>query len=257
MDQFCNVQLNSQSALYTYLIHIDFLKLLALSNLPSPVDPFRSVYLHSTVVQMALDARLNELVHNTDSLVVLPDRRRIKCLYTMHEMPFNFEVVSQYLSCTKYRRACVDHLLEEHRDYIVDVSKSSKHPNQLFCELTWRYINKDIDHLVCHLKGRKFQNALIRYNQCKAAGEDFIATSGKYKHPSCFIETSARQSVKTKQRTFRGASGDILLHVRLHKCGYHDFVGSNAFLIQMLMQTLGTKEIAQNRTAFKMGGHVT
>ncbi|KAF7232304.1 hypothetical protein EG68_11353 [Paragonimus skrjabini miyazakii] len=140
---------------------------------------------------MAMDARLNELVHNTDSLVVLPDRRRIKCLYTMHEMPFNFEVVSQCLSCTKYRRACVDQLLEEHKDYIVDVSKSSKHPNQLFCELTWRYINKDVDHLLCHLKGRNFRNALMRYNQCKAAGEDFIATSSKYKHPSFFNETSA------------------------------------------------------------------
>ncbi|KAF5394748.1 hypothetical protein PHET_10372 [Paragonimus heterotremus] len=177
MDHPCNVQHNSQSATYIYLIRIDFLKLLAFSNQPW--------------FTIAMDARLDELVHNTNSLVVLPDRRRIKCLYTMHEMPFNFEVVSQYLSCTKYGRACVDQLLEEHKDYIVDVSKSSEHPNQLFCELTWRYINKDVDHLICHLKGRKFQNALIRYNQCKAAGEDFIATSGKYKHPSYFNETSA------------------------------------------------------------------
>ncbi|KAF8564382.1 hypothetical protein P879_07417 [Paragonimus westermani] len=143
---------------------------------------------------MAMDARLDELVNSTVSLVVLPDRRRIKCLYTMHEMPFNFEVVSQYLSCTKYKRACVDQLLEEHKDYIVDVSKSSKHPNQLFCKLTWRYLNKEMDHLIRHLKGRKFQSALTKYNQCKATGEDFITTSGKYKHPSYFNEASARDA---------------------------------------------------------------
>ncbi|TPP67274.1 hypothetical protein FGIG_01422 [Fasciola gigantica] len=146
-----------------------------------------------------MDTRLDKLVQDSESLVILPDRRKIKCLYTMHEMPYNYDVVSQYLSGSKYKTACVERLLEEHKDYIIDVSASSQHRNQLFCKITWRYINKNIDNLLRHLKGRRFQKGLISYQQCKENGEEFLPKSGMYKKSNFFRESpSARTDLENQ-----------------------------------------------------------
>ncbi|KER27754.1 hypothetical protein T265_05244 [Opisthorchis viverrini] len=48
----------------------------------------------------------------------------IKCLYTGHEMPFDYDVISRYLCGVKFRRACANKLLENHKDYIVDCKES-------------------------------------------------------------------------------------------------------------------------------------
>ncbi|CAL8085425.1 unnamed protein product [Calicophoron daubneyi] len=142
-----------------------------------------------------MDPRLEELLKNNSSLIVIPEKQRIRCIYTMHEMPYDFELVSHHISCPKYKRAYVKHLLEEHSDYIVDVSSSIEHRNQLFCKLTWRYINKDPDHLLRHLHGRRFQKALIRYNQCKETGGVFVPNTGKFKNSSYFKDRCANESV--------------------------------------------------------------
>ncbi|TGZ46268.1 hypothetical protein CRM22_011113 [Opisthorchis felineus] len=152
-----------------------------------------------------MDSRLEELLQSSESLVILPDRNRIKCLYTGHEMPFDYDVISRYLSGVKFRRACANKLLENHKDYIVDVSSSKAHLNQLFCKLTWRYINKDVDHLIRHFRGRKFQQALGKYLQCKESGNEFAPTSGKYKNASYFKESNRILNSSSQRSTINGS----------------------------------------------------
>merc|ERR1711862_280776 len=112
------------------------------------------------------------------SLVDVPETKRIKCLYTSHEMPYNAGVVKAYLSCSKFKRACVERLFDN--EYLVDVSSQPKHLNQVFCKLTWRYINKDADHIRKHMNGKQFQRALAAYKEAKSNNEEFVPFSGKY-----------------------------------------------------------------------------
>ncbi|CAH8498308.1 unnamed protein product [Dicrocoelium dendriticum] len=148
-----------------------------------------------------MDSRLEELIYSTESLAILPDKKRVKCLYTMHEMPYNFEIISQYLTCNKYRRAQANRLIEDHSEYIVDAGG-----NRLFCKLTWRYINRDPDQLLLHFKGRRFQQALLRYNKCKESGEEYVPVSGKFKCASYFKESCTYRESDCPDEATSGAA---------------------------------------------------
>uniref|UniRef100_A0A6F9DTY3 Superoxide dismutase [Mn], mitochondrial-like n=1 Tax=Phallusia mammillata TaxID=59560 RepID=A0A6F9DTY3_9ASCI len=109
----------------------------------------------------------------------ITENKRIRCSLTSHEMPCIETAVRQHLNGKKYKRLAKD--ISKPFDYKVFEphivpSIKKNHEHQLFCTLTLRHVNKIPAHVNCHVQGRRFLKAKLRWEACQKTGEKFIPT---------------------------------------------------------------------------------
>ncbi|XP_077986254.1 surfeit locus protein 2-like [Glandiceps talaboti] len=107
-------------------------------------------------------------------LEILPDKNKIKCSLTGHEMPCKLEILQKHTQGKKYLRLHKDKEFnyDRFKPHLLPSNKKG-HLNQLFCMLTLRHINKQPSHVERHLHGKRYKKALARYEECQKTGETF------------------------------------------------------------------------------------
>ncbi|CAL1535800.1 unnamed protein product [Lymnaea stagnalis] len=122
---------------------------------------------------------VNKLLESHSSLIYIPDKNKIRCALTKHEMPATIEAVRTYVDGKKYKKARSEQTYnyDQHKPHIVPSSKK-KHTHELFCTLTLRHIGKAPQDVERHINGKRFKRALARWTKCKETGEKFTPRSG-------------------------------------------------------------------------------
>lgn len=112
----------------------------------------------------------------------LTDGKKIKCTLNGHEFPCNLSEIHKFTEGKKYEKlsAAADFNYSQYEPHIVP---SSKQPNQLFCKLTLRHINKQPHHVLRHVNGKRFKKALLKYEECVKQGIEFTPARLRQKKP--------------------------------------------------------------------------
>ncbi|CAF0917568.1 unnamed protein product [Adineta ricciae] len=122
-------------------------------------------------IDMNSSMTVDSLLNTYPSLKRLPDKDRIKCSWTQHEMPARVDAIEKYIQGKKYQQILKKKFdydtLEKFKDFI-EPSTKKNHERQLFCKLTSRHLNKDPHHIMKHVEGKKFKRA---YAQCRMSSE--------------------------------------------------------------------------------------
>ncbi|XP_028918590.1 surfeit locus protein 2 isoform X2 [Ornithorhynchus anatinus] len=111
----------------------------------------------------------------------------VKCRLSGHEFPCRLAELQAYTSGHKYRRltAAVDPGTFHYQQFHPHIVPSNKNTHQLFCKLTLRHINKLPEHVLRHVRGRRYQRALQRYEECQKQGVEFV--------PACLLQKKRRR----------------------------------------------------------------
>ncbi|CAF1641347.1 unnamed protein product [Didymodactylos carnosus] len=115
------------------------------------------------VDSVTVPADIELLLRSYPSLQYVPDKNRVKCTWTEHEMPARLSSIENYVKGKKYQQFLKKKL---DNDYLgkykmfLEPSHKKDHERQLFCKLTWRHLNKEPHHILRHLQGKRFQRAL-------------------------------------------------------------------------------------------------
>ncbi|XP_056147069.1 surfeit locus protein 2 isoform X1 [Lampris incognitus] len=114
----------------------------------------------------------------------LTEDRKIKCTVNGHEFPCNLAELQNYTRGKKYQqmRASSEFCYSQYQPHIV---ASSKQPNQLFCKLTLRHINRQPAHVLKHVNGKRFKNALNKYDECVRQGIKYVPARLQQKSRKC------------------------------------------------------------------------
>ncbi|XP_029941186.1 surfeit locus protein 2 [Salarias fasciatus] len=112
----------------------------------------------------------------------LTDGKKIKCTLNGHEFPCNLSELQKFIQGKKYEKlsAAAEFNYSQYEPHIVP---STKQPNQLFCKLTLRHLNKQPHHVLRHVNGKRFKKALARYEECVKQGVNFVPARLKQKKP--------------------------------------------------------------------------
>lgn len=121
----------------------------------------------------------------------LTDGKKIKCTLNGHEFPCNLSELQKFTEGKKYEKlsAAADFNYSQYEPHIVP---SSKQPNQLFCKLTLRHINKQPHHVLRHVNGKRFKKALSKYEECVKQGIEFTPARLRQKKPQNTGEDAGR-----------------------------------------------------------------
>lgn len=126
---------------------------------------------------------IQHILSKNTNLKYLPDKKKIHCTLSGHEMSCDEKIINIYLNGKKYRRLkdLKDNCdFAKYKEHLVD-SKKKFHKHQLFCLLTLKHINKEASHIEKHVNGCKFQKALKRWEECKRTGIKYVPISRKQK----------------------------------------------------------------------------
>ncbi|XP_053196159.1 surfeit locus protein 2 [Scomber japonicus] len=112
----------------------------------------------------------------------LTDGKKIKCTLNGHEFPCNLSELQNFTKGKKYEKlsATAEFNYSQYEPHVVP---SSKQPNQLFCKLTLRHLNRQPHHVLRHVNGKRFKKALTKYEDCVKQGIDFVPARLKQKRP--------------------------------------------------------------------------
>ncbi|XP_038600469.1 surfeit locus protein 2 [Tachyglossus aculeatus] len=115
-----------------------------------------------------------------------PARGKVRCLLSGHEMPCRLADLQTYTGGAKYRRlaggAPPAFCYTQFQPHIVPDHHNT---HQLFCKLTLRRINKLPEHVLRHVRGRRYRRALQRYEECQKQGVKFV--------PACLLQKKRRR----------------------------------------------------------------
>eukprot|EP00066_Takifugu_rubripes_P003141 XP_003965517.1 PREDICTED: surfeit locus protein 2 [Takifugu rubripes] len=130
----------------------------------------------------------------------LTDGKKIKCTLNGHEFPCNLQELEKFTQGKKYEKlsAAADFNYRQYEPHIV---ASTKQPNQLFCKLTLRHLNRQPHHVLRHINGKRFKKALSKYEDCVQKGIEFIPARLMQKRPK-----DAREEV-SRGRTSKQGNG--------------------------------------------------
>ncbi|XP_077594137.1 surfeit locus protein 2 [Stigmatopora nigra] len=103
----------------------------------------------------------------------LTDTKRIKCTLNEHEFPCNLETLQNFTKGKKYKKLSSQTEFN-YSQYEPHIIPSTKQPNQLFCKLTLRHINRKPHHVLKHVDGKRYKKALTQYDECKKQGIKFV-----------------------------------------------------------------------------------
>jgi len=127
---------------------------------------------------------VDSLLNNYPSLKRVPDKDRIKCSWTQHEMPARVDVIEKYVQGKKYQQLLKkkfdNNSLEKFKEFLESSTKKN-HEKQLFCKLTWRHLNKEPHHIMKHIEGKRFQRAYVNWQECQANGTEYVPIGRKKK----------------------------------------------------------------------------
>lgn len=141
----------------------------------------------------ALPADLRAFLLNHPFLQ-LTDDKKIKCTLNGHEFPCNLAEIEKFTKGKKYQKlsSVAEFNYSQYEPHIVP---STKQPNQLFCKLTLRHLNRQPHHVLRHVNGKRFNKALSKYKECVQQGIEFIPARLKQKKPN-----SGGEEGKSKHR---------------------------------------------------------
>ncbi|CAF1097165.1 unnamed protein product [Adineta ricciae] len=135
-------------------------------------------------IDMNSSMTVDSLLNTYPSLKRLPDKDRIKCSWTQHEMPARVDAIEKYIQGKKYQQILKKKFdydtLEKFKDFI-EPSTKKNHERQLFCKLTSRHLNKDPHHIMKHVEGKKFKRAYAQWQECQANGTEFVSVGRRKK----------------------------------------------------------------------------
>ncbi|XP_071371759.1 surfeit locus protein 2 [Centroberyx affinis] len=128
-----------------------------------------------------LPADLKAFLLNHPSLQ-LTDDKKIRCTLNGHEFPCSLAELQSFIKGKKYQKltAASDFSYSQYEPHIVP---STKQPNQLFCKLTLRHLNRQPHHVLRHVSGKRFKKALSKYEECVRQGVEFVPARLKQKRP--------------------------------------------------------------------------
>ncbi|XP_042334952.1 surfeit locus protein 2 isoform X2 [Sceloporus undulatus] len=146
---------------------------------------------------------LRRFLEQHPALRILPPGTRVRCALTGHELPCRLPALQAYTAGKKYQRLSAVGLPSQGDGEAKEGSSggdgngglfgphlvpSTRNPQQLFCRLTLRHINRIPAHVLRHVQGRRFQKALRNYEKCQREGVEYV--------PSC-----CRRRQKQPQKT--------------------------------------------------------
>ncbi|KAM4634613.1 surfeit locus protein 2 [Polymixia lowei] len=129
----------------------------------------------------------------------LTDAKKIKCTLNGHEFPCNLTELQNFTKGKKYQKlsATSEFNYSQYEPHIVP---STKQPNQLFCKLTLRHLNRQPHHVLKHVNGKRFKKALGKYEECVRQGIEFVPARLRQKKKPRDIEGEARRGSNSRQR---------------------------------------------------------
>lgn len=117
----------------------------------------------------------------------LTDGKKIKCTLNGHEFPCNLTELQKFTQGKKYIKLCSTAEFN-YSQYEPHVVPSTKQPNQLFCKLTLRHLNRQPTHVLKHVNGKRYKKALAKYEECVRQGIEFIPARLTQKKPRDITE---------------------------------------------------------------------
>ncbi|XP_019735193.1 surfeit locus protein 2 [Hippocampus comes] len=112
----------------------------------------------------------------------LTDSQKIKCTLNDHEFPCKLEELQMFTKGKKYQKLSSQAQFN-YSQYEPHIVSSSKQPNQLFCKLTLRHLNRQPHHVLKHVNGTRFKKALSKYEECVKQGIEFVPIRLQQKRP--------------------------------------------------------------------------
>ncbi|XP_026153477.1 surfeit locus protein 2 [Mastacembelus armatus] len=134
--------------------------------------------------------------------------KKIKCTLNDHEFPCNLPELHKFTQGKKYATlsATAQFNYSQYEPHIVP---STKQPNQLFCKLTLRHINRQPHHVLTHVNGKRFKKAFSKYEECVRQGIEFVPARLKQKKPKdTGEETHRARASKHKSSMWEPSSSD-------------------------------------------------
>lgn len=112
----------------------------------------------------------------------LTDGKKIKCTLNGHEFPCNLTELQKFTQGKKYIKlsSTAEFNYSQYEPHIVP---STKQPNQLFCKLTLRHLNRHPPHVLKHVNGKRYKKALAKYEECVQQGIEFTPARLTQKKP--------------------------------------------------------------------------
>uniref|UniRef100_A0A670YBI4 Surfeit 2 n=1 Tax=Pseudonaja textilis TaxID=8673 RepID=A0A670YBI4_PSETE len=102
---------------------------------------------------------------------------QVRCTLTGHELPCRLPELQAFTAGKRYLRLSKTSEVLDYSEYEPHIVPSTKNPNQLFCKLTLRHLNKIPEHVLRHVRGRRYQKALRRYEECQKEGLEYVPAS--------------------------------------------------------------------------------
>ncbi|XP_013864870.1 surfeit locus protein 2 [Austrofundulus limnaeus] len=145
-----------------------------------------------------LPANVRDFLNN-HPFFQLTDDKKIKCTLNNHEIPCNLTELQNFIQGKKYKRlsAAAEFSYMQYEPHIVP---STKQPNHLFCKLTLRHLNRQPDHVLRHVNGKRFKKALSKYEDCVQKGVEYVPARLKQKRPKDLSEDMS-QGKESKRST--------------------------------------------------------
>uniref|UniRef100_A0A1A7YVI7 Surfeit 2 n=1 Tax=Iconisemion striatum TaxID=60296 RepID=A0A1A7YVI7_9TELE len=119
---------------------------------------------------------------NNHPFFQITDGKKLKCILNGHEFPCSLAELQKFILGKKYKKlsSAAEFNYSQYEPHIVP---STKQPNQLFCKLTLRHLNRQPDHVVRHVSGKRFTKALSQYEECVKKGIEYVPARLKQKRP--------------------------------------------------------------------------
>lgn len=128
----------------------------------------------------------------------LTDGKKIRCTLNAHELPCNLTEIQKFTQGKKYEKLSATAKFN-YSQYEPHIVPSTKQPNQLFCKLTLRHLNRQPHHVLKHVNGKRYRKALAKYEECVKQGIEFVPARLKQKKPRNIGEQASERGSRVKK----------------------------------------------------------
>lgn len=117
---------------------------------------------------------INEFLSRYPSLSFVKGGAKVVCSLTGHEMPRKLDALQAYVKGKKFNRLNQGdkYNFAQYEPHLVSC-EDKDYSKKLYCNLTQRYVNKIPEHVERHVKGKRFQTELKRYEECQRNGREY------------------------------------------------------------------------------------
>ncbi|CAF4273118.1 unnamed protein product, partial [Adineta steineri] len=147
---------------------------------------------------IGISGAIQHIAESYPSLQHVPDKDRIRCDWTQHEMAARADAIERYINGKKYQQLLKRKLdtdyLNKFKEFL-EPSTKKNHETQFFCKLTWRYLNKEPHHIMRHLEGKRFKRAYILWQKYQENGTEYIPIGRRKKKPQTLHDNDDDQYI--------------------------------------------------------------